>query len=98
MRLVAGFGAGGVLYLTPMVFHRLHFSASAVGLGLALAALMGTLARFASGALLDQGRSCGVPVLLAGLCGASGDALLLSASHLPGCIAGQLLLGMAGGL
>ena len=55
MRLVAGFGAGGVLYLTPMVFHRLHFSASAVGLGLALAALMGTLARFASGALLDQG-------------------------------------------
>ena len=98
VRLVAGFGAGGVLYLTPMVFHRLHFSASAVGLGLALAALMGTLARFASGALLDQGRSCGVPVLLAGLCGACGDALLLSASHLPMYIAGQLLLGMAGGL
>jgi MFS family permease len=98
VRLVAGFGAGGVLYLTPMVFHRLHFSASAVGLGLAVAALVGTLARFASGALLDQGRSCGVPVLLAGLCGACGDAVLLSASHLPGYLAGQVLLGMAGGL
>ena len=98
VRLVAGFGAGGVLYLTPMVFHQLHFSASAVGLGLALAALTGTVARFASGALLDRGRSCGVPVLLAGLCGASGDALLLNASHLPGYLAGQLLFGIAGGL
>ncbi|MFM7651944.1 MAG: MFS transporter [Vulcanococcus sp.] len=98
VRLVAGFGAGGVLYLTPMVFHRLQFSASAVGVGLAVAALVGTLARFASGALLDQGRSCGVPVLLAGLCGASGDLLLLHTSHLPGYIAGQVLLGMAGGL
>ena len=87
-----------MLYLTPMVFHQLHFSASAVGLGLALAALVGTVARFASGALLDQGKSCGVPVLLAGLCGACGDAVLLHANHLPGYITGQLLLGMAGGL
>ncbi|MFM2080378.1 MAG: hypothetical protein RLZZ589_1067 [Cyanobacteriota bacterium] len=98
MRLVASFGAGGVLYLTPMVFHREHFSASAVGLGLALAALSGTIGRFASGALLDRGRSCGLPVLLAGLCGVGGDALLLGATQLPGYIGGQLLLGMAGGL
>jgi MFS family permease len=81
-----------------MVFHQLHFSASAVGLGLALAALAGTVARFVSGALLDRGRRCGLPVLLAGLCGASGDLLLLSASQLPGYIAGQLLFGIAGGL
>jgi MFS family permease len=98
VRLVASFGAGGVLYLTPMVFHREHFSASAVGLGLALAALSGTIGRFASGALLDRGRSCGLPVLLAGLCGVGGDALLLGATQLPGYIGGQLLLGMAGGL
>ena len=38
MRLVACFGAGGILYLTPMVFHRAGLSASQVGLGLALAA------------------------------------------------------------
>ena len=95
---MGSFGAGGVLYLTPMVFHQVHFSASAVGLGLALAALAGTVARFASGALLDRGFSCGLPVLLAGLCGACGDAVLLAAHHLPGYIAGQLLLGVAGGL
>lgn len=96
--MVASFGAGGILYLTPMVFHRVHFSASAVGLGLALAALVGSVARFASGALLDRGRSCGLPVLLAGLCGVSGDAVLLHAHQLPGYLSGQLLLGLAGGL
>ena len=63
VRLMASLGAGGVLYLTPMVFHREHFSAASVGLGLALAALTGTAGRFASGALLDRGFSCGLPVL-----------------------------------
>lgn len=98
MRLVASFGAGGVLYLTPMVFHQEDFSASAVGAGLALAALAGTLARFASGALLDRGLSCGVPVLLAALSGFLGDALLLGSERFPGYVGGQLLLGCAGGL
>jgi MFS family permease len=97
VRLVASFGAGGVLYLTPMVFHQADFSASQVGGGLALAALAGTLGRFASGWLLDLGLSCGLPVLLAALCGFFGDGLLLAAQTLPGYIAGQLLLGLAGG-
>jgi MFS family permease len=98
VRLVASLGAGGILYLTPMVFHRANFSASAVGIGLALAALIGTLARFASGALLDRGASCGLPVILAGLSGACGDMLLMGAEQLPAYIAGQLLIGLAGGL
>ena len=97
VRLVACFGAGGILYLTPMVFHRAGLSASQVGLGLALAALAGTLGRFASGALLDRGRSCGLPVLLAAACGLGGDGLLLAADHLVGYSLGQVLIGLAGG-
>ena len=80
VRLVASFGAGGILYLTPMVFHQQEFSAASIGLGLALAALAGTIGRFISGALLDQGRSCGTPVLLAAACGFAGDGFLLQAS------------------
>ena len=98
VRLVASFGAGGVLYLTPMVFHQADFSASQVGSGLAVAALAGTLGRFASGWLLDLGLTCGLPVLLAGLCGFLGDALLLGAHQQQGYVAGQVLLGLAGGL
>ncbi|MFM7086688.1 MAG: MFS transporter [Cyanobium sp.] len=91
-------GAGGVLYLTPMVFHREAFSASSVGDGLALAALAGTAGRLYSGQLLDRGHRCSLPVLLAVLCGVLGDGCLLMAEGFGGYLLGQLLLGMAVGL
>ncbi len=98
VRLMASIGAGGVLYLTPMVFHREHFSAASVGLGLALAALTGTAGRFASGALLDRGLNCSLPVLLAAATALLGDGLLLQAHTFMAYVVGQLLLGTAMGL
>ena len=98
VRLVGSFGAGGVLYLTPLVFHQEAFSASSVTQGLALAALVGTVARLLSGLLLDRGVNCRVPVLLACLLAAGGDSLLLGARSLGGYLQGQLLLGLAMGL
>ncbi|MEI6617157.1 MAG: MFS transporter, partial [Cyanobium sp. ELA507] len=65
VRLIAALGAGGVLYLTPLVFHQGAFSATQITAGLALAALAGTGGRLLCGALLDQGLRCSVPVLLA---------------------------------
>ncbi|MEB3265686.1 MAG: MFS transporter [Cyanobacteriota bacterium] len=98
MRLLAAIGVGGVLYLTPMVFHQAEFSASAVTGGVALAAAAGTAGRLLSGLLLDRGLSCTVPVLLAVAAQLLGDGLLLSAGGLDGYRAGQLLLGVAMGL
>ncbi len=98
MRLVASLGAGGVLYLTPIVFHQESFSAQAVTQGLALAALAGTVGRFVSGALLDRGLACSIPVLLAALAALLGDARLLGTSAFGGYVQGQLLLGIAAGL
>ncbi|MEI8251977.1 MAG: MFS transporter [Synechococcus sp. ELA057] len=97
LRLIAMIGAGGVLYLTPMVFHREAFSASSVGAGLALAALAGTIGRLASGVLLDRGRRASLPVVLAVACALLGDALLLLSRGFGGYAAGQLLLGIAAG-
>ncbi len=91
-------GAGGGLYLTPLVFHQENFSAGLVTGGVALAALAGTLGRFLSGALLDRGRPCSLPLLLTVGSGLAGDALLLGARHLGGYLAGQVLLGIAAGL
>ena len=65
VRLIASLGVGGVLYLTPLVFHQGAFSATQITTGLALAALAGTGGRLLCGALLDQGLRCSVPVLLA---------------------------------
>ena len=98
VRLVASIGAGGVLYLTPLVFHREAFSASSVTEGVALAALAGTVARFASGALLDRGCRTSLPVLLAVACALAGDLRLLGATNQEAYVHGQLLLGLAMGL
>jgi MFS family permease len=91
-------GAGGVLYLTPIVFHQQSFSASGITGGLAAAALAGTAGRFLSGTLLDRGLPCSLPVQLTVLFGLAGDTLLLSARDVPGYVTGQLLLGIAAGL
>lgn len=98
VRLIASLGAGGVIYLTPMVFHREAFSATSVTQGMALAALAGTLGRLVSGLLLDRGRSCGLPVLIATGLGFGADLLLLNSHGFPGYLLGQLLLGLAVGL
>jgi|LakMenEpi03Aug12_release.lakeMendotaPanAssembly.Ray.scaffolds.fasta_scaffold01073_35 MFS family permease len=98
IRLIAMFGAGGVLYLTPIVFHQEAFSASSVTGGLALAALAGTVGRFASGALLDRGLSCSLPILLTVLFSIGGDGLLLGARGFGGYLAGQVLIGIGAGL
>ena len=98
VRLVASFGAGGVLYLTPIVFHQAAFSAQAVTQGLALAALAGTAGRFLSGMLLDRGLACSIPVLLAALAALVGDLRLLGTASFPGYVQGQLLIGIAAGL
>jgi len=98
VRLIAALGAGGVLYLTPLVFHQEAFSASQVTLGVALAALVGTGGRFVSGLLLDAGVNCGIPVLLAVLASLLGDGRLFSAEGFWAYLAGQLLLGTAMGL
>ncbi len=98
LRLIGSIGAGGVLYLTPLVFHQLAFSASSVTQGLALAALAGTGGRLLSGVLLDRGVNCGVPVLLSCLAALVADSLLFSARSFPIYVQGQLLLGSAMGL
>ncbi|MFM8605265.1 MAG: MFS transporter, partial [Cyanobium sp.] len=98
LRLIAMAGEGGVIYLTPIVFHHEAFSASSVTGGLALAALAGAAGRFASGALLDRGQSCSLPILLTVLFAIAGDGLLLVAQGFGGYLTGQVLIGIGAGL
>ncbi len=98
IRLVSSLGAGGVLYLTPLVFHQARFSPSSVTMGVALAALAGALGRLLSGLLLDRGSRCSLPVLLAIGTALAGDWQLLGASGFADYLQGQLLMGIAMGL
>ncbi|MFN9530260.1 MAG: MFS transporter [Cyanobacteriota bacterium] len=95
LRLISAIGAGAVLYLTPMVFHREAFTAAAVGEGLALAALVGAGGRFLSGVLLDRGLSCSWPIGLGLVASLLGDGVLLQATAEGTFRLGQALLGLA---
>ena len=98
IRLLASLGAGGVIYLTPIVFHQVSFTATQVGQGLAAAALIGTAARLLSGLLLDRGLSCSWPVRAAAVLAFIADVILLQAQGFGGYLTGQLLIGLAAGL
>lgn len=98
IRLVGSFGAGGILYLTPVVFHQAQFSALEVGQGLAAAALAGTLGRLLSGWWLDHGLSTTRPVLLAAVISVLADSQLLNAETFAAFVLGQVLLGTAMGI
>ncbi|MFN9630992.1 MAG: MFS transporter [Cyanobacteriota bacterium] len=98
LRLLSALGAGAVLYLTPMVFHREAFTAAAVGQGVALAALVGAGGQLLSGLLLDRGLSCSWPIGLGVVASLLGDGVLLQAAAEGPYRWGQALHGLALGL
>ena len=84
--------------MTPLVFHAIAFSARQVGSGLAVSALIGTVVRLLSGALLDRGLRCSWPVRLTTVLAICADLALYRADTYGGYLLGQLLLGTAAGL
>ena len=96
--MLASIGAGGVIYMTPIIFHQVDLSASQVGQGLAAAALIGTMVRLLCGVLLDRGLSCSWPVRGAALLALMADLVLLPSTDFRGYLSGQMLIGIAAGL
>ena len=86
------------MFMTPLIFHAIDFSASQVGSGLAVSALIGTVVRLLSGALLDRGIRCSWPVRITTLLAITADCILIGADSYGGYLLGQLLLGCAAGL
>ena len=84
--------------MTPLVFHAIALSASQVGSGLAVSALVGTVVRLLNGALLDRGLRCSWPIRFTTLLAISADLMLFQANTFSSYLTGQLLLGTAAGL
>lgn len=97
-RLWASIGAGGVLYLTPLVFNELGFNPLEIGNGLAFAAFAGTISRFITGIFLDRGINCSTPIKLAAISVVIADLFLFFAEDYNSYLQGQILLGTAAGL
>ncbi len=97
-RVLASIGAGGVLYLTPLVFNNLSFSATEIGLGFCIAAIAGTITRLATGIWIDRGIGFEVTLKFGAIFAIIADLLLLTASTNISYLAGELFLGAAAGI
>ncbi len=98
VRVLASLGAGGVIYLTPMAFNQFGFDASQIGVGIAIAALVGTFSRFLSGFLLDSKVSCSFLIGFSCLFTLLADFSLVRADEFSSYLLGQLLIGFAAGI
>ena len=54
VRLWSAIGAGGVLYLSPIIFNSLGLSAEQIGSGITIAAFSGITSRLGTGYFLDK--------------------------------------------
>tara|TARA_B100000700_G_scaffold324235_1_gene429866 strand:+ start:787 stop:2025 length:1239 start_codon:yes stop_codon:yes gene_type:complete len=97
-RLWTAIGAGGVLYLSPIIFNSLNFSAEQIGSGFTAAALAGISTRSLTGYLLDKKYSYKNAINLSCLIAIISDFILFySQSYLP-YLVGQFFLGAAAGI
>ena len=91
-------GAGGVIYLTPLVFNQIELSATQIGSGFAWAAFAGTLSRLRTGRLLDKGASSALAIKYSALFGMAADFLLFNAHDYKSFALGEMFLGIAAGI
>ena len=88
-RLWTAIGAGGVLYLSPIIFNSLGFSAEQIGSGITTAAFAGITTRFGTGYLLDKKFSYGKAIKVACLIAILSDFILFYSQNFLAYLSGQ---------
>ena len=98
VRLWTAIGAGGVLYLSPIIFNSLGFSAEQIGSGMTTAAFAGIITKFGSGYLLDKKFSYIKAIKIAYIIAIISDYILFFSNNYSAYLYGQLFLGAAAGI
>ena len=98
IRFFASFGAGGVIYLTSLIFNKIGLSATEIGLGFTLSAIVGTITRFITGNYLNKNKNIETPLKISSILSiiASFSLLLSQDSFL--YIIGQCFIGASAGI
>ena len=91
-------GAGGVLYLSPIIFNNLGFSAAQIGSGITTAAFAGITTRLGTGFLLDKKFSYVKTIKIACLIAILSDFILFYSHNYLTYLFGQFFLGAAAGI
>ena len=97
-RLWTAIGTGGVLYLSPIIFNSLGFTAEQIGSGITIAAFAGITTRIGTGYLLDKKCSYIKTIKAACLVAIISDLILFYSQNYFAYLLGELFLGAAAGI
>ena len=97
-RFWTAIGTGGVLYLSPLIFYSLGFSAEQIGSGITTAAFAGIITRFGTGYFLDKKFSYREAIKVACVITIISDYILFYSQGYLDYLSGQFLLGAAAGI
>ena len=98
IRFYAAFGAGGVIYLTSLIFYNIGLSETDLGLGFAISAIIGTLTRFFTGNYLNKTRKIKIPLIASSIISITASLLLIFSRDTFFYIIGQSFVGAAAGI
>ena len=98
IRFFAAFGAGGVIYLTSLIFNNLGLSATDIGLGFTVSAIVGTVTRFFTGNYLTKTGKIQFPIITSSIISIAASLCLIFSRDTFLYIIGQSFVGAAAGI
>ena len=98
IRFYSAFGAGGVIYLTSLIFNNIGLSATDIGLGFTISAIIGTLTRFFTGNYLNKTGKIQFPLITSSLLSIIASLFFISSRDTFLYIIGQSFVGAAAGI
>jgi len=98
IRFFASFGAGGVIYLTSLIFNDIGLSATEIGLGFTISAIIGTITRFFTGNYLNKTGKIQYPLIASSIITIAAGFFLIFSKDPFFYIIGQSFIGAAAGI
>jgi len=98
IRFFASFGAGGVIYLTSLIFNNIGLSATDIGLGFTISAIIGTLTRLFTGNYLNKTGEIQFPLITSSILSIVASIFLIFSEDIFLYIIGQSFVGAAAGI
>jgi len=98
IRFFAAFGAGGVIYLTSLIFNNLGLTATDIGLGFTISAIIGTVTRLFTGNYLNKTGKIQFPIITSSILSIAASLCLIFSRDTFLYIIGQSLVGAAAGI
>ena len=98
IRFYAAFGAGGVIYLTSLIFNNIGLSATDIGLGFTISAIIGTVTRLFTGNYLNKKGKIQFPIVTSSILSIAASLCLIFSRDTFLYIIGQSLVGAAAGI